>query len=403
MSDNTSEGKKIRISGAGSANTDLHKSVSIGGKILTKPFKIIMVIAAIGLFFMGKRFLFGLGAASNLSHGYPWGLWIAYDVVVGTAIGSGGYAMALLVYIFNKGKYDPLIRSALLTAFLGYLFAGASIVIDTGRYWNLINMFLPQYSNITTSIMVEVAISVATYTLVLLVEISPAFLEKYGSSSLRQKLQKVIFIFIALGVLLPTLHQSSLGSMMINAGDKLSPLWQTMMLPLFFLFTALIMGYAAVVVESFASSIILGVRLEKRLLIKLTGFVPYLILVYLVVRFADLVYRGAFSALMADPIEGTSFVLENLLFVVPMLILFSKEARQKRFNLFISGIMIVVAGSIYRFNTYLIGFDPAPGWTYFPAFSELLITIGLISFEIMIYLFAVKKLPILPKVMYKTA
>ncbi|MCF7804440.1 MAG: Ni/Fe-hydrogenase cytochrome b subunit [Candidatus Marinimicrobia bacterium] len=403
MSDDKSGKRTIRVRNTTSSDTDLHKSVAMGGPIMTTPFKIIMAIAAIGVYFMAKRFIFGIGAVSNLSHGYPWGVWIAYDVVVGTAIGSGGYAMALLVYIFNKGKYDPLVRSALLTAFLGYLFAGASIVIDTGRYWNLINMFLPQYSNITSSIMVEVALSVATYTLVLIVEISPAFLEKYGSSKLRQRLQKVIFIFIALGVLLPTLHQSSLGSMMMSAGDKLSPLWQTMMLPAFFLFTALIMGYAAVVVESFAASTILGTRLEKRLLVKLTGFVPYLILIYLLFRAGDLIYRGAFGALFVDPLEGTSFILENLLFVVPMLILFSKEARSKRFNLFISGVGIVLAGSIYRFNTYLIGFDPGPGWVYFPAFSEIFITIGLISFEIMIYMIVVKRLPILPKVLYKTA
>jgi len=403
MSNEDSGNRKIKVVGGGSAGSDLHKSYPIGGPIMTTPFKVIMVIAAIGLFFMGKRFLLGLGATSNLSHGYPWGIWIAYDVVVGTAIGSGGYAMALLVYIFNKGKYDPLVRSALLTAFLGYLFAGVSIVIDTGRYWNLINMFLPQYSNITTSIMMEVAISVATYTLVLIVEVSPAFLERYGNSKLRRRLQKVIFVFIAFGVLLPTLHQSSLGSMMISAGDKLSPLWQSMMLPFYFLFTALIMGYASVVVESFAASQILNTRLEKRLLVKLTGFVPYLILVYLVIRFADLVYQGAFGVLFQDPLEGTSFIVENLLFIVPMIILFSKDARNKRVNLFFSGISIVLAGAIYRFNTYLIGFDPAPGWTYFPAFSEIFITIGLISFEIMIYLIVVKRLPILPKVVFKKA
>ena len=62
------------------------------------------------------RLIFGLGAVTNINDGYSWGIWVVYDVMVGSAFACGGYAVALLVYIFNKGEYHPLVRPALLAA-----------------------------------------------------------------------------------------------------------------------------------------------------------------------------------------------------------------------------------------------------------------------------------------------
>ena len=217
------------------------ESKPIGGKIFTKPFKILMVFAIVAVIFMIKRVAFGLGSVTNLSDGYPWGLWIVYDVVTGTAIACGGYAMAMLVYILNKGKYHPLIRSALMASMFGYTLAGVSIYLDVGRYWQLHNIFLPAYAN-TNSIMFEVAFCVASYVFVMWIEFMPAFFERPGKEKILKFLNKIMFIFLALGVLLPTMHQSSLGTMMIVAGKKLSPLWQTGFLPLLFLISAILMG-----------------------------------------------------------------------------------------------------------------------------------------------------------------
>ena len=148
----------------------------LGGNIFTKPFKVMMFFAAIAGFLLAIRFLFGLGAVTNLSDGYPWGLWIVYDVVTGTAIACGGYAMAMLVYIFNKGKYHELVRSALLASMFGYTLAGVSIFVDIGRYWQMYNVFLPWYANLN-SIMFEVAFCIGLYTFVMWIEFSPTFLE----------------------------------------------------------------------------------------------------------------------------------------------------------------------------------------------------------------------------------
>jgi len=195
----------------------------LGGKILTPTFLFCLFLFLISLLFIGKRFIYGLGAVTHMSDGYPWGIWIAFDVVVGTAFGCGGYALALLIYVFNKGEYHPLLRPALMASLFGYSLAGVAVVIDVGRYWQLYNIFLPWYIN-PSSVLLEVALCVGAYVFVLWVEFSPTFLTKPGTDKARSGLKKIMFIFIALGILLPTMHQSSLGTVMVIAGSKLSPL-----------------------------------------------------------------------------------------------------------------------------------------------------------------------------------
>jgi Ni/Fe-hydrogenase subunit HybB-like protein len=175
--------------------------------------------------------------------------------------------MALLVYIFNRGQYHDLIRSALLASMFGYTLAGVSIFIDVGRYWQMYNIFLPWYANVN-SIMFEVAFCIATYVFVLWIEFAPTFFESLKKTETLKKMNAVIFIFIALGVLLPTMHQSSLGTLMIIAGSKLSDLWQTGFLPLLFLITAIAMGYAIVVFESIWTSYHLERPSETKILSK---------------------------------------------------------------------------------------------------------------------------------------
>ena len=370
----------------------------IGGKIITKPFIILAILAGIAGVLLIKRFIFGLGAVTNLSDGYPWGIWIVYDVLVGTAIGCGGYVMAILVYVFNKGKYHPLVRPAILTSVFGYTMAGFSILIDVGRYWQLYNIFLPWHVNLN-SIMFEVAFCVATYVLVLWIEISPAFLEKFNKTKALSFMNKILFIFIAIGVLLPTMHQSTLGSLMIIAGSKLSALWQTGWLPLLFLISSILMGYAIVVFESLYSSAGFKRPFETPVLAKIGKLMAWLVVVYLVFRFGDLIWRGELGLIFtAGWANSIMFIIENILFLIPMVILFSEKNRQSTKSLFLAAIALVLAGAIYRFNAFLVGFDPGVGWHYWPSASELLISIGIVAFEIMAYLAFVKWLPVLSNI-----
>ena len=369
----------------------------LGGKIMTKPFKVLMVIAGIAAVLLAKRFLFGIGSVTNLSHGYPWGLWIVYDVVTGTAIACGGYAMALLVYIFNKGEYHPLVRSALLASMFGYTLAGVSIFIDIGRYWQMYNIFLPWMANVN-SIMFEVAFCIGTYVFIMWIEFSPTFLEAKKKYPQLKILNKLMFIFIAIGVLLPTMHQSSLGTLMIIAGHKLSGLYQTGFLPLLFLITAIAMGFAMVIFESLFSSFNFKRPYETKQLSKIGGIVAKLILVFLIIRIIDLVWRGALSEAFAFNLSALMFWIENIIFIYVMIILFDAKKRENRKTLFVAAILMVLAGSVYRFDTFLVAFNPGPGWHYFPSISEIFITLGIISVEIMAYLYFVKRLPVLPEV-----
>ncbi len=381
----------------------MSENKALGGKIITKPFIILAAIAGIAGILLIKRFIFGLGAVTNLSDGYPWGMWIVYDVLVGTAIGCGGYVMAILVYIFNKGQYHPMVRPALLTSVFGYTMAGVSIFIDVGRYWQLYNVFLPWHTNLN-SIMFEVAFCVATYVLVLWIEFSPAFLEKFNKTKMLAFMNKTLFIFIAIGVLLPTMHQSSLGSLMIIAGNKLSALWQTGWLPVLFLISSITMGYAVVVFESLYSSSGFKRPFETPLLGKIGKLLAWLLVVYLVIRFGDLVWRGKLGLIFTDGwVNSIMFIIENALFIVPMILLFSEKHRRSTKSLFLAAVLLLLAGAVYRFNAFLVGFDPGMGWHYWPSASELLITIGIIAMEIMAYLAFVKWLPVLPNIKHSTS
>lgn len=374
-----------------------HKALA-NKKLITLPTFILAVISFIAVVILAKRFIYGLGAVTNLNDGYPWGIWVVYDVVVGTGLACGGYAMALVVYIANKGKYHPLVRPALLASLFGYTLGGISAFIDMGRYWNFYNMFLPSQMNLN-SVMLEVGLCVTAYCTVLFIEFAPTFLERFKKYNLKAKLDKVLFIFIAVGVLLPTMHQSSLGSLLIAMGYKVDPLWQSLhLMPLFAILTAMAMGFSIVIFE--ASLVTVGFRRhsETHLLKGLGKVVQALLAVFLILRFSDLVMRDALLGAFAGNLKSNMFLLEIALFIIPLLILSIDKYRNKGSYLFIAGFTMLCAGALYRFNAFLIGWTPNANDTmvYFPSSQELLVSIGIIAMEILGYILFVKLLPVLP-------
>jgi len=254
------------------------------------------------------------------------------------------------------------------------------------------NLFLPWYAN-ANSVLLEVALCIGAYCLVLWIEFSPVLLQKFNAENLNRKFNKVMFVFIALGILLPTMHQSSLGSVMIAAGKKLYPLWWTPWLPLLYLISALTMGYAFVIFESGISTLRHKTPDENHLLQKISALFPYLIGVYFIIRFGDLIYRGQLGLAFKGDLLGNLFLIENILLVIPMVILAFPGQKSKR-TLFFSAVSLILAGSMFRFNSYIMGFNPGDNWTYFPAAAELLITFGIVSVELMVYLWFIKKLPV---------
>ena len=369
----------------------------LGRRVVTLPFVFLGVIALIGLYFLAERFINGMGAVTNLNGGFPWGIWVVYDIVVGTALACGGYALAVTVYVFNKGKYHPLIRPALLASLLGYGLGGLGAIIDMGRWWQFYNLFLPWQMNFN-SVMLEVGLCVSAYIVVLMIEFLPTVLEKFKAEALLKKLNKVLFVVIALGVLLPTMHQSSLGTMLIAMGWKVHPLWQTLHLqPLLAVLTAFTMGFSIVVFEGSLSSVGFRRKPETHLLSGLGRIIVGLIAVYLAIRFGEILVRGKLGLIFAGDLASLMFLIETALFVYPLVVLVSPRGRENPRSLLFAAVSMLLAGTLYRFNAFLITYDPGPGYSYFPALPEIMVTVGLVAIEIMVFLFVVKTFPVLPR------
>ncbi len=373
-----------------------HAPRPLGGSFLS-PFTLLLgVLSAIAGVILVYRFINGLGAVTNLNDGYPWGIWIAYDVVVGSAFACGGYAMALLVYIFNKGQYHPLVRPALLASLFGYTLAGVSVIFDLGRWWNFWHIFWPGYAQVN-SVMFEVAVCISAYVVVMWIEFAPAFLEKWGMKDVRQKLNKLLFFFIALGVLLPSMHQSSLGSLLVIFGQQIHPLWQSgWLLPVTYLLTAILLGFAVVIFEATLSSTGFKRPLETKVLTPLAKVMYLTLAAYVVLRVAEIVVRGALGTAFAATWQAFWFWIEMASFIAPLVILASEDARRNAGKLFISAVLLMLGGFLLRINGFLVGYMTGEGWSYFPSLAELMVTIGIIAFEILAYIYIVRNYPVLP-------
>lgn len=379
---------------------------ALGGPFITKT----TVTAAIFVALLGclllLRFVCGLGLVSNLNNGYPWGIWLAYDVAAGTAIGCGGYALALVVYVLNRGQYHPLMRPAVLASMFSYGLGGFSVVVDISRWWNCWHIFWPAYFNYT-SVMLEVALCIGTYSNILILEFAPSVLERLAEwtrirggtphecvMKLKRILNKVLFVFIALGMTLPTMHQSSLGTMLIPFGYSLNPLWQTPLLPALFLLTALGTGYGVVMFEATLVSDRFHRPSEAPILGTLSRYMMGVIAAFLVVRWADLLLRGHIVALFHSGALALAFVAENALYIAALVLLGKPQRRMAPRYQFLAAVSILAGSVLYRIDCYLIGYS-RPGWHYFPSAPELLITFGMIAVEVLGYTLAVKFLPIL--------
>lgn len=368
----------------------------LGGPLVTPTTVTLAILVAIAVVILGFRFVYGMGAVSNISDGQTWGIWVVYDVMIGSALACGGYVMALLVYIFNKGEYHPLVRPALLASLFGYTLAGLSAAIDLGRYWNFWHVFSPEYAQVN-SVMLEVALCVTAYIIVMWIEFAPAIFEKFGMKVAQRKLSKLLFFIIALGVVLPTMHQSSLGSMLIVMGNRVHPLWQTNMAPLLFLMTAVTTGFAVVIFEACLVASGFRRRLEMDLLSKLSRLMAWTVAAYVVIRVVDLVARGALATAFVPDLKAFMFWIEMATFILPMVLLWDEATRNRPARLFVAAFSLMAGAFLLRINSYLVGYETAPGWSYFPSVPELMVTIGIVALEVLGYIVLVRYLPILPR------
>jgi Ni/Fe-hydrogenase subunit HybB-like protein len=377
----------------------------VGGKLLSPAVKFMLVLWGLGTVAGLFRFAQGLGASTAMNDGYPWGIWIAVDVVTGTGLASGGYAMALLVFVFNKGKYHPLVRPALVTSFLGYSVAGVAVAFDLGRFWNMWRIPVTPWDWNGTSILLEVALCMFAYTGVLAIELLPALLEKWAAEGRPDRaaaarrwlppLEKALPFIVALGLVLPTMHQSSLGSLLLVAWTKVNPLWHTGLLPLLFLLTSVAMGYAIIYFESIFSSMAFGRARETRMLSRIGVFVAGILIAFVAIRFSGLFAADRLGLTIHSGIQSFFFWVETVLLLAAAFLFMQQGVRASAAGQLQAALLALAGGALYRIDAFLTAFNPGDNWVYFPSLSEIFVTLGLIATETVAYVFIVKKFPIL--------
>jgi len=388
----------------------LMRPTPINKKFITPGVIILILLAINGLVFLATRFIFGLGATTNLCNQHPWGIWIAIDVATGVALAAGGFTSAALGHIIHRERYHVILRPALLTAMLGYTFVAIGVFVDLGRYYSIWHPLIMWNG---TSPLFEVGICVMIYATVLYIEFLPIVTEKFigkvkwkGILSkpidsflrfLDRGLGKTMFIFIIAGVVLSTLHQSSLGTLMVIAGPKMHPLWQTPILPLLFLFSAIAVGFPMIIFESLLASRSLGLKMEMDILSRLAKRVAPLLGIYLAVKLIDMVIRGTYIYLTEINVQSVMFVIEIVIgIIIPLRMLFSEQVLKSPLWLFVSASFVVAGVFINRINCFLVAYSaPYALDSYFPSVGEISVTVGFIAILVLIYRAFVMFFPII--------
>jgi Ni/Fe-hydrogenase subunit HybB-like protein len=364
---------------------------------------ILLTLMGIAFVIAMIRFIFGIGAISNLNYSYPWGFWISFDLFTGVAIGSGAFVMAAIVYIFELKEFQPLLKPSVLTGFLGYIMVVIALLVDLGhpeRIW-----YMMVHWN-GTSVLLEIGICVMSYLTVLAIEFAPVVFEGLKWEKWAHTLHKYILPFVILGVVLSTLHQSSLGSLLLIQPAKLFPLWWTPILPIEFFVSAISIGMGMIILESSLSSRYFKRGLELHLLEKLARAIPVVLGIYLVVKFGEIFIAGDAPYLFTSGTMSLLFWTEVIVGSVIPLILFSiKRIRSNANSILVSAVILLTGMILNRFNvswfavkhpdplTYLPTFM-ASNAHYWPSLPEVSVSIGIFAAGILAFGLAAKYLPL---------
>ena len=365
------------------------------------PFNIVVgLIILLGAVITALRFTKGLGAVTNLSDNNPWGMWIAFDLLCGVALAAGGYTTSTAVYVFGLKRYHSAVRPAILTAFLGYSLVGFALLYDVGRPWRLPYPFIVQSG--TTSVLFEVGLCVMLYLNVLFVEWMPAALEWLGYGKIRNLVVKLILPLTIMGVILSTMHQSSLGALYLIVPSKLHPLWYSGYLPVFFFVSSIAAGLSMVIFEGTLSHHYMHNKMDETYLREHDGVTlgfgkgAALVLAgYLLIKVVGLTIDNNWHYLATG--YGAWFLVELLGFVALPCFLFALGVREKNLKFIrVAAVLTVLGIVLNRFNVTLVAFNwqlPAAE-RYFPSWMEIAISVYIVTLGLTIFTFISKNMPI---------
>lgn len=401
MKDGTANGATLN----GDARTTgffsfLKKELKPKGKLFT-PFNVISApIILLGIIIIVVRFAKGLGAVTNLDQEFPWGLWIGFDVITGVAFAGGAYIMTFVVYILRIEKYHPIIRATVLNGFLAYVFYAGALLLDIGRPWNGINVIIGNDFG-TNSVLFVVAWHFMLYTLMELIEFSPAIAEWLGSPRLKRFLSKLTIAAVVFGFTLSTLHQSGLGALYLLAKDKLHPLWYNEIIPVLFFVSSIFAGLSIVIVEGTISHRVFRDQIPKDhhasyedILFGLAKGAAMSMFAYLFLQAIPFI-NGKHWAYLSSP-WGYWFLVEMVGFVVIPMILFVEAVRHRKINLVRVAAVVTIAGIIInRLNISIIAYRWYAPERYYPSWMEIVVTLAIIFAEIWAFRWIVNRMPVL--------
>jgi Ni/Fe-hydrogenase subunit HybB-like protein len=358
------------------------------------------LVVILGLVMTVRRFTLGLGAVTNLDDTNPWGLWVGFDLFCGVALAAGGYVTAAAVELFGLKKYHAALRPAILTGFLGYSLVCFALLYDVGRPWRLPYPFF--VSQGVTSVMFEVGACVLLYLTVLFLEFSPVALEWLGLKRLRRVLVRLTLLLTVLGVVLSTLHQSSLGAMMLIAPSKLHPLWYSPFMPIFFFISSIAAGLSMVVFEATLSHRFYADKMDEehrrsRDTVALGfGRAAAMILAgYFAIKVFGVALGNHWDLLFTG--WGAWFLVEMLGFVALPCFLFTVASRDGNSTLARGAALLTVLGVVVnRLNVSLIAFN----WhlpleeRYIPNWQEVAVTLFVVTCGVLAFRFIVSRMPV---------
>lgn len=349
---------------------------------------ILWVISGIALAVAIGRFANGLGSATALTDRTPWGLWVGFDVFGGVALAAGGFVIAATVYIFHLEKYHPILRPAVLTAFLGYGAVIVGLLFDLGLPWNIWHATI--YWNFHSPLF-EVAWCVMLYFTVLFLEFTPVVLEKSPFNRLYRIMRKATLPLVILGIMLSTLHQSSLGTLTLIMPFRLHGLWYTQNIPWLFFISAIALGLCMVIMESTVTSWLYERKPETELMQGLAKAARYVLSLYALLRFGDLAYKGKLGLIFTSGWDSFLFITEiSLTLILPLAIFFSPLV--KRRGWLTAGAMMVVIGFVLnRINVSGLATVTSTGTRYFPSWTEFMVSIGIVSASALVFFFFVER------------
>ncbi|HNR11934.1 MAG TPA: Ni/Fe-hydrogenase cytochrome b subunit [Thermodesulfobacteriota bacterium] len=391
----------VEIKGLKDLTGFLSKEFRPRGKTVFTPFNVISVpIILLGLVIITIRFAKGLGAVTNLSQEYPWGLWIGFDVLIGIALAGGAYVMCFMYYILGYEKYHPVVRAVVLNGFLAYSFYAGALILDLGRPWNALNVLIGNKFGFS-SVLFMVAWHFFLYTVSLLIEFSPAIAEWLGLKKTWKALNSMALAAVVFGIMLSLGHQGGVGGLFLLAKGKVHPLWYSEFIPLLFVVSSVFAGLSMIIFEGSISSKVFRQRISHehhaahdRVVLALAKVCAGAMFVYFFLKLLEINHQDTW-AFLRTPMGGW-YLLEVLGGVlVPCFLFLSGAQNKSQAMVKIAAILTIVGVVLNRLNICLIAYKWDAAVRYFPSWMEIVVTLTVVFAELWVYRWIVNRMPVM--------